>query len=720
MLNRVIRKRSRQIAVGSSLTVLLILVFIGYGYAAYRIQRPITETGGVINQTYLWAGEWNGATHKGVDFSYALDTDVYAVADGTVVDLRDNLPDGDETTDWGNFVLIQHDKRHFDRTTGQGNNAAYVYSMYLHLSQWSVQVDEGEDVNAGDWIGEVDDTGEFSGGNHLHLQIVVHPDAERTLEPFFTLDSENRSRNPELWLEPFNFGDDQTGTVVGKVTDMNGNAVGGLEVCGIEKPDNAGGDDYECSLTYSYDWANPDDILVENWATTDVAPGEYDITLSNGNSMGTHVVEAGKVTYVGLFPVYLPDILISSSGGTSSIVFRNNSDSYTAQVNTTYFYWSSTVVEQQSSYTSPKSTTVLLPTAGWLSGSAMAVASEDVAVVVENYQSSNGQTYSYNGIAATDSLNPGWGQVGTNIHLPLLMDNNSGWSTSVTIFNAGGETATFDLDYYGQNSGGPYQGPQGSLEPNASVTYNQSGSSCPTIGAGRIGSDQPLAVVVRQSYAGSVSGAYNGSSVGATALSLPLIMANNSGWYTGIAVQNLGSANATINVHYDPQPGYPYKYTDIATVAPHSTAVFGQSGGQWGTARWVGSARISASQRIAAIVNETTAGKMSSYNSFANGTSLIVLPDIRTNVSGWTSGVQIQNLDNTTAYVQVWINDSQTWSGSIQAHKSKTFYPVPGTGTSFQGPVTVQCTNGRRIAAIANTVGSGAGDLIRTYNGVNR
>jgi len=82
--------------------------------------------------------------------------------------------------------------------------------------------------------------------------------------------------------------------------------------------------------------------------------------------------------------------------------------------------------------------------------------------------------------------------------------------------------------------------------------------------------------------------------------------------------------------------------------------------------------------------------------------------------------VQVQNLDSTTANVVVWVNGSQTWSGSIGAYQSVTLYPVPGTGSGFQGPVRVECTNGRRIAAIVNTVKSGTGDLTRTYNGVNR
>ena len=120
---------------------------------------------------------------------------------GTVVQLREDRPDGDRSTAWGNFALVRHNQRHYDRTSQQ---MAYVYSVYLHLKQWSVPVQVGNVVYAGQTkIGEVDDTGSYSQGNHLHQQIVVHPESDRQLEPN-TLDSEARSRNPELWLESFN------------------------------------------------------------------------------------------------------------------------------------------------------------------------------------------------------------------------------------------------------------------------------------------------------------------------------------------------------------------------------------------------------------------------------------------------------------------------------------------------------------------------------------
>lgn len=724
MLIKATRKRPRKIAVAFGLIMMLVLASVGYGYAARRVQRPIAATGGKINQTYLWAE--NG--HRGVDFPYNLGTDVYAVANGRVVDLEESLQNEEEVSDWGNFVLIQNNLRHYDRTTGQ---IAYDYYLYLHLSQNSVRVNEGDWVNAGDWIAEVDDTGRWSSGHHLHLQIVIHPQANRTID---TLDSENKSRNPELWLTPFNYSGDQTGTVIGKVTNPSATPVANLRIYGIEKPTAAGGNDYEWSQTYSYDWANPDDILVENFGTTDVAPGTYHIEAkyySGGQwilyrDLGWHTVEAGKTTYVGLYPAYLPDVKVNSSGWSSTIPVRNDSTTHSAEVNTTFRYITGLTYHQRTDNLSPQSSISFTPPdplGSGFNGSAVVAASQDVSMVVENYRSSNGQTYSYNGMAAGDARNPGWGETGTNIHLPLLQNNNSGWSTLVTILNTSLDWASIDLDYFAQGTGASWQGPTTNLNPGGTITYNQSGSSCPTVGAGRITSNQPLAVTVEQFHSSGVSSAYNGFSGGASTVNLPLIMANNSSWFTAFAVQNLGSARTTVTVYYDPQPGYAYRYPETATVDPHRTAIFAQWGGQWGTALWVGSARILAIQPIAAIVNQNNAGANSllTYGSFLDGTSLSILPRVVNNYNGWTSGVQVQNLDSTTANLVLKVNGTQTWSGSIGAFKSVTLLPVPGTSSGFTGSAVVECTNGKRIAAIVNnTASTTIGDYARSYNGLSR
>ena len=461
-----------------ALLFLLLLATVLPAIAAYRVQRPITYDGGRLNQSYLYGEVGDTSTHKGVDFSYGLGTDVYAIADGVVVDTYDDYDNG-TGTGFGNFVLIRHSRRHWDRTAQQW---AYVYSIYAHLSKDSVRYSVGQYVTAGTWIADVDNTGS-STGNHLHLQICLHPESDRKLRPYNTLDSENTSRNPELWLQPFNYSGTNTGTVVGKVTDGNGQPIGDRYIWGLNKPQGSSGTTYQWSRTYAYAWANPDDILVENWGTTDVLPGLYHLFVKNESGsytyedLGWHTVEAGKTTYVGLYPVYLPDIMENYYGWNSSIVVRNNSDTKTAQVNTTFFWEDGSVCTQKTDYIAPRNTVVVdFPgTCYYCRGSAVVVSSEDVSVVVETKSSS--QAYAYNGITPA-SGDPAF-RTGRTIYTPLSIARYGNWRTTLVVQNAGSSYADVAITY--RNPSGSSRGTFHSYDipPNGVRTLDANASLSP-------------------------------------------------------------------------------------------------------------------------------------------------------------------------------------------------------------------------------------------------
>lgn len=89
---------------------------------------------------------------------------VYAVADATVVDARNDLPDQVagapvgvtiDTAD-GNFVVLD---------LGDGR-----YAFYAHLRPGSVRVEPGDTVRAGEQIGELGNSGSSS-GPHLHFHV---------------------------------------------------------------------------------------------------------------------------------------------------------------------------------------------------------------------------------------------------------------------------------------------------------------------------------------------------------------------------------------------------------------------------------------------------------------------------------------------------------------------------------------------------------------------
>ena len=99
-------------------------------------------------------GKFGLPGHEGIDFEAPESSELYAVADGVVSDVR---PDGDSDPvgkPYGNQLRIQHDE-------------GYT-SIYAHLSHIIAQ--KGQPVQAGQLIGLSGNTGN-SFGAHLHLTI---------------------------------------------------------------------------------------------------------------------------------------------------------------------------------------------------------------------------------------------------------------------------------------------------------------------------------------------------------------------------------------------------------------------------------------------------------------------------------------------------------------------------------------------------------------------
>lgn len=121
-----------------------LVVKIGiYGWPLPAANTRVTSTFGM--RIHPITGVKTG--HKGVDLAANIGTEVYAIADGTVIHTG-YLGTGGET------VHIQQENK--------------VVSKYLHLSRYAVQ--SGAKVKKGDLIAYSGNTG-GSTGPHLHLQI---------------------------------------------------------------------------------------------------------------------------------------------------------------------------------------------------------------------------------------------------------------------------------------------------------------------------------------------------------------------------------------------------------------------------------------------------------------------------------------------------------------------------------------------------------------------
>ena len=139
---------------------------------------------------------------------------------------------------------------------------------------------------------------------------------------------------------------------------------------------------------------------------------------------------------------------------------------------------------------------------------------------------------------------------------------------------------------------------------------------------------------------------------------MPLINANNSGFITGIAMQNAGTQATDVTVSYTPSAAgaactetksVPAKGTAYFAVDSFATTQAGENCANG--AVFVGSAKVtanSANQPLIAVVNQLNSrtNKGGAYDSFdsAAGTSTVVFPLIQDRVAGYFTGFSIVNV----------------------------------------------------------------------------
>jgi hypothetical protein len=195
-----------------------------------------------------------------------------------------------------------------------------------------------------------------------------------------------------------------------------------------------------------------------------------------------------------------------------------------------------------------------------------------------------------------------------------------------------------------------------------------------------IASSQPVAAVLNQQLVqdGSIGfsakppfSSYNGVTAGAVNVTLPQIMYNWFGYYTEVFIMNVGVSTATgVNINYIPGfiNGFPSgtNQVDVGNSIPanatlqksqQSLSSLGapSTGGNPFVGRFFGSATISSSQPIIAVVNQhnTSAKKLMTYNGFTGGSTVVALPQHMKNWYTYYGSLLIGNPGGVTAHVSI-------------------------------------------------------------------
>lgn len=248
---------------------------------SFPLERPIAPPGRqIIDVSYRFGSSDHGKRdpHHGVEFLNSAGTPVLAAAEGVVVLAGDDAKTvyGLYRNFYGNLVVLEHNFSGFSQP---------VYTLYAHLSQ--IDVEKGEEVSAGQKIGEVGSSGAAI-GSHLHFEVRLGEN------------SYNAVRNPELWLRPLADENGQPfGVIAGRILDAQGKPVKISNIV-VERLTSAGAaqDTYYIS-TYSETKLIGLEPWEESFAIGDLPAGDYQISFWQGGMQQKVVtVQPGALTLV--------------------------------------------------------------------------------------------------------------------------------------------------------------------------------------------------------------------------------------------------------------------------------------------------------------------------------------------------------------------------------------------------------------------------------------
>jgi len=358
----------------------------------------------------------------------------------------------------------------------------------------------------------------------------------------------------------------------------------------------------------------------------------------------------------------------------------------------------------------------------------------------------------------------------TSLNLPLIVRDNFGIDTSITVQNVGDTSATVNISYVPGIAGNPATEPPFSLAPGASKTIFQKdntalGSGAPGfVGSATITATGNIVATVLQEGNGQLT-AYNAfpAGTGSPTVALPLVLGNNFGAYTGIQVLNAGTLPTTVTINFAPNTvtAPTGGLTPCTTppqrqlsINPNQTGTLIQDAGNgnppfdpfFNGCIYIGGATVTSNnnQPLFVIVNQVNSGSKdaSSYAGFnpTTATNTVLAPLVAANNFGTFSGVQVQNVGTSTTSVTITYGPN-TFQGTppsgfslcttptprtttVQAGASFTFLQTyiagqPTTGLSpigsdsqfqscmYVGSATITAGSGGKIAAIVNQISTG-------------
>lgn len=340
----------------------------------------------------------------------------------------------------------------------------------------------------------------------------------------------------------------------------------------------------------------------------------------------------------------------------------------------------------------------------------------------------------------------GFDQGSTSWYVPGLYDNYHSFYSSVTAQNTSTSEVDITLEIFaGGNSVPVYSNTKSNVASYASVTWDQKDVSELLV-------DEPYSgvitatgeVVAIVNLYGSDDGvnpqdvdttkqlySYNAYADGDTLWYTPVLMNDYSSWNTAIAIQNVGSSTANVDVNYSSGDFEDYAippYSAVTIYIPTEYDLDLPSGPDNG----LFSAIITADQDVVVMVNESNQyDRAATYNAFASGTTKVFAPEIMKNNSYFSTSVTCQNIGTSATRMQIEYNGypaAGSTIGPVDPGEIHLWYQ-PNEGAlpdGYESSAIITSLDGQPIACIMNrnlehpdyfTVET---DMLFSYNGINQ
>lgn len=247
----------------------------------YWFQRPVDSNANNSSLFYYPYGSdgperdnpWR--IHNGIDMPNPVGETVRAAGSGRVVWAAGGV--FQNSPSYGNVVAVEHDF---------GYRGQPLYTIYAHLS--AVLVANGQQVNAGDVIGLVGQTGRVS-GPHVHFEVRMGENHYRA------------TYNPLLWMVPYV----GHGVIAGRVTNAAGKLLMDHEIT-VRRWATGLVHDTTTSYIYLYNGldVNADPEWGENFVVGDVPVGRYEVIANIDSERVVQIVDVveGTTVFVELQP----------------------------------------------------------------------------------------------------------------------------------------------------------------------------------------------------------------------------------------------------------------------------------------------------------------------------------------------------------------------------------------------------------------------------------